>query len=147
MKPPTNHTNHTPSPAHHGGFFITPTFPKKTRAELTTVNKCCTINYKSTSCKSTIFQTVKPAHAVVNIFAEIMQLDTNSNHKKSAYHSPAEPTSCSLSGHGPVPLKLKGRGSFSAPVPPMRGYFLFAGNKRSDSLRQLRNNNERNKRK
>lgn len=66
MKPPPPPTNHTPSPAHHGGFFILYVFREKTCTELTEVNKLDVNNYKSIHCKFTIFPTVKPAHAMVN---------------------------------------------------------------------------------
>lgn len=66
MKPSTNHTYHIPSPANHGGFFITPTLTKKTRTELTIVNKPIITISISITYKHAILLTVKTSESIVN---------------------------------------------------------------------------------
>lgn len=63
------YNSHIPSPAPTGGFFITCTSPKKTRTELTKVNKPVITHLLATTCKSTIFPMVKRPFSTVNKIA------------------------------------------------------------------------------
>ncbi len=152
MKPLTNRTNHIPSPAYHGGFFINPTLPKKTCAGLTTelassltqkkiINKLAIVNKpvaKSSftmNYKNTIYPTIKPTLAIVN------KMSINRNPKMGStvahIYNRRHNRGIGCNMH-PVSFSLLR----FVPVPPVRE----RSNKRSDSLRQLGNNNERNKR-
>ncbi len=59
-------THHTPSSRPTGGFFISTNSPKKTRAELTKVNKQLITTSIAINYKDMIFPTTKPIPVIVN---------------------------------------------------------------------------------
>jgi hypothetical protein len=61
-----------------GGFFIPATFPAKTCARLTKVNRIAILNSLSNCCKDPLFPTIKPAVYRVNKFLRLMLMTYDS---------------------------------------------------------------------